>query len=63
MTLSEIIKETTKMRDEAAIQVRKFKDADCDDEFAQLNYYNGQQVSLNQVLSWFSKLMPENKTI
>lgn len=63
MTLSEILEGVTKMRDEAAARVRKLKDADGDDEFSELNYYNGQQVALNQVLSWFSKLMPENKTI
>lgn len=56
MTPKEFIKEVTKMRDEATVKVKRFKDADEDDEFSQLNYYYGQEVALNQVLSFFQKL-------
>lgn len=56
MTLTEVKKEITKMRDNAAAKVESLKFAESDDEFAELNYYNGQQVALNQALSWLSKL-------
>ena len=45
------------MRDEAAKKIKKLKDADTDDEFSELNYYHGQEVALNQVLSFAPKLI------
>lgn len=56
MTLEEIKKEITEMRDNAAAKTKKFRDADSDEEFDELHYYNGQQVALNQVLSWLKTL-------
>ncbi len=59
MTQDEFVKEVTKMRDEAHVKVKRLKDADGDDEFSELNYYYGQQVALNQVLSFITKLNPQ----
>lgn len=56
MTQGDFIKEVTKMRDEATSKVNKFKDADTDDEISELRYYHGQQVALNQVLSWLKTI-------
>jgi hypothetical protein len=56
MTPEEFIQHVTKMRDEAAAKVKRLKDADGEDEFSELNYYNGQKVALNQVLSWYNSL-------
>ena len=44
------------MRDNASFKVKRLRAADTDDEFAELNYYNGQSVALTQVLSWLEKL-------
>lgn len=56
MTKDEIINEITEMRDNAAKRLKQLKDADTDAEFDELHYYNGQQVALNQVLSWLKTL-------
>jgi hypothetical protein len=56
MTPAEFIQHVTKMRDEAATKVKRLKDADGEDEFSELNYYNGQKVALNQVISWHNSL-------
>lgn len=56
MTLEQVKKEITKMKDHAAFQVERFKDADSDDEFSQLNYYHGQRTALSQVLTLLSKI-------
>jgi hypothetical protein len=58
MTHEQFVKEVTKMRDEATKKVNKLKDADTDDEFSELNYNHGQQVALDQVLSFIQKLTP-----
>lgn len=56
MTIDQIKEEITEMRDNAAARIKKLKDADSDAEFDELHYYNGQQVALNQVLSWLKTL-------
>ena len=56
MSLTEIKEEIKKMRDNASSKLKKLRDADTDAEFDELNYYNGQVVALNQVLSWLEKL-------
>lgn len=52
----EFIARVIKLRDEAAAKVNRLKDADEDDEFSELNYYHGQKIALNQVLSWYKQL-------
>lgn len=47
------------MRDNAHARVKSLKNADSDAEFDELHYYNGQQVALNQVLSWIEKVTPQ----
>lgn len=63
MTPDDFIKAVSKMRDEASDNVKKFRDADNDDEISLLRYYHGQQVALNQVLSWYKNILPPPKTL
>lgn len=56
MTIDQIKEEITEMRDNAAKKTKKFRDADSDEEFDELHYYNGQQAAINQVLSWLKML-------
>lgn len=62
MTPEEVYRVTLQMRDRAAAKVKKFSNADDDHEITQLNYYQGQQVALNQVLSWIKTLTPPPTT-
>lgn len=63
MTPEEVYRATLEMRDQAAAKVKQFSDADDDDEISELNYYNGQRVALNQVLSWIKTLTPPPTTL
>lgn len=58
MTPEEVYRATLEMRDQAVAKVKQFGSADNDDEISELNYYNGQRVALNQVLSWIKTLTP-----
>jgi hypothetical protein len=61
MSKEEIIQLVSNMKYEASKKVEQFKHADTDDEFSELNYYHGQKVALNKVLSWLHSLSPTNK--